>query len=156
MKHSTLMRVLPFAVLIGCTSDEPIGPDGQIDYQGTWVGDIGDPTTILRTPITWTPTHSRNAVEGNITFQLTATLTARGKLTANVVGAVLEFTLNVPAGAYPSPVSPACTLTGTGISSTATATSIVAVLTLTYTAPCLGTVTTVSTVTHRITLAKVE
>ena len=156
MKHSTLARGLLFAALIGCSSEEPIGPDGEIDYQGTWIGDIGDPNVIQRPSVTWTPTHTHNTVTGQIVFQLTSTLTARGTLTANVVGTVLEMTLTVPAGAYPAPISQSCTLTGTGISSTATDRDIVATLAMTWTAPCLGTLTNTLDANHRITLIKVE
>jgi hypothetical protein len=59
-------------------------------------------------------------------------------------------------GAYPSPISASCSLTGTGSTSTATDHDIVAILALSYTAPCLGTLTAVSNATHRIRLVKVE
>ena len=156
MTHPRLARVLLCAALIGCSSEEVIGPDGEIDYQGEWTGNIGDPNTVQRITVTWTPTHTRNTVTGPIVFRLTSTLTARGTLAANVVGEILELTLTVPPGAYPSPISQACTLTGTGTSSVATDHDIVALLALTYTAPCLGTLTNNISVNHRLTLIKVE
>jgi hypothetical protein len=156
MRKTTVACVLSLAAVLACSSDEPAGPAGEIDYEGSWTGDMGDPNTVLRTSVTWTPTHTGNSVTGRIDFQLTSTLTARGTLAGTVVGTVIDFTLTVPAGSYPAPVSQACTLTGTGSSSTATDHDIVATLALTYTAPCLGTLTSVLTTNHRLRLIKVE
>lgn len=156
MKISASAIALLLVVIAGCASNEPIGPDGDIDFQGTWRGDIGDPNLITRTGITWTPTHSRSTVSGPIEFQLTPTLTATGTLTGTVEGQFIHFTLTVPAGAYPAPVSQSCTLTGAGDSSVAAEASIVAMLALTYTAPCLGSVSSAANVDHRITLTKIE
>src|SRR5690242_11747262 len=104
MKRSTIACVLLVAALGACSSEEPAGPDGEIDYEGTWSGDIGDPMAVQRVGVTWTPTHTHNTVAGPIVFRLTTTLSATGTLTGNVVGSVIEFTLSVPPGAYPSPI----------------------------------------------------
>jgi hypothetical protein len=148
--------MLTLCALLACTSEEPIGPDGAIDYQGTWAGTIGPPTAVQRLATTWTPTHTRNTVTGHIVFQLGGGLTARGTLTATVIGDVLEFSLTVPPGAYPAPVSQSCSLTATGVSTTATATDIVADLAMNWTPPCVGTLVTAANADHRLTLLKTE
>jgi hypothetical protein len=156
MRKRTLICLVLLAAFYGCSSDEPVGPDGDIDFQGNWVGDIGDPNAVQRIAVAWSPTHSRSTVTGFIFFQLTPALSARGTLSADVDSGFLDLTLTVLPGAFPSPISSSCALSGTGSSTIATNTNIEAMLTLTYTAPCLGTLTAVANVNHRINLTRVE
>ena len=156
MRISTLARALLFVAVAACTSEETVGPDGAIDYAGTWSGTIGDPTQVQRLNVTWTPTHEHNTVTGPIVFHLNQTLTVRGTLTGTVSGTSIDFTLSILAGAYPAPVSQGCALTGTGSSTTATATDIVANFTMIWTAPCIGTVTSAGNATNRLTLVKID
>lgn len=115
---------------------------------------MGDPAQVSRNLVQWTATHSHNAVTGVFVIQLNSTVSATGTLHGTVADDLIDFTLDVPAGGFPSPVSPACVLTGSGTTTTATAVSIVANLALTFTAPCLGTVTGVLNANTRVTLTK--
>jgi hypothetical protein len=154
----TLFAIAALALFAigGCASDAPPGPDGEIDFEGTWFGNIGDPALVQRTNVKWTPTHVHSTVSGPIVFQLSPTLTATGTLTGSVVGTAVEFTLKIPAGSFPPPVSPACAMTGSGATSAASETDIVAMILIHYSQPCVGTVTNVTITTHRLTLIKVS
>ena len=137
-----------------CSSDTT--PSSSLTLAGNWSGSSShvDATgKTVSTTVAATLFQNASNVTGNVTLTVGNGVTIPGAVSGVLAGSSLALTTTFATGAYLGLGSATCSSTST-FTGTATATTISGTLFETFAAPCVGTISAVSTLSEALNLTK--
>lgn len=105
MSRAIAILVFVACCTTACGDDTAPAPSPNLNLTGSWRGAVG--IDLGAAQMTWTLTHTNTAVTGPAVLTLAnGIVLMNGTVTGTLAGAVLTYSLNVPAGGVP--LLPAC------------------------------------------------